>query len=607
MLNKKEKGWMYPHVVDPDRINVCVPVPDDPNHKRAFMGALNELARSHNWQWDEVNTSGAALVWAEITDIVAARLGLEFCEDAPGYNCRTYPNTAPFIEYFPQDPRSQPDYVPEGYTLPPWYFSSPASEILLGTQPGDIVNSIERILGTIIPITNPAADVPMCRVNVSGSGLVRVRLRNMALGSRVWVVPDEQLLPPVVYDTNKDVVSIPAETGDVVVIEHEFETQELHTLDLYVVSAVNDEIPFLLHGAAIVNVELCGFQNGTSEEVEMDCCGDVNDIKITLIGQENEKREEDYTDDDPQTVNPSAPGDDFDGDGSPNRNRALCAALRYFMRETILRGLYQKCVGGQVVAVINLVAETLVRGLPGANAGGKKYFDLVGDCFEVAGALMADDVWDTIVCLYYNALKGEEITEANFDSLMQSVFHTNPAVVTVLTELWQMLPGRENYLWFIDLLGDAYEAAEEGAVDELCCPELGCMFDLDLTLQSWGGEALQGGYIPGEGFAANQLISGFYELYASWELAEVCNTGVTQLTIGGEGVAGGNTWYQLTNGGSVVYTGPWLSFEDGLTGPHLLYDGPGAIEFDGVRIRHERAEAQGSDARITSILLEPIP
>ena len=256
----RERGYLFPAVIDPPQISVCVPVPDDVNHRRAFLAALNELARPHSWQWDGgVNPSGPALVWADIFDVVSARLGVEMCDSEP-INCREYPNTAPFIQYFPNDPRFTPDLVPAGYLFPPWYFATAASNLTYGTFPGDIVTSLDRFPPGSLPTILPASGLPRCRVNVNviGGAEVRVYIRNMVAGSLVQSTVDDDILTISFWDVTKDLISIPAETGDQVIFEHVFETGGAHHIDLIVVPKTNDEIPFIFHGAAIEHVEICG-------------------------------------------------------------------------------------------------------------------------------------------------------------------------------------------------------------------------------------------------------------------------------------------------------------------------------------------------------------
>lgn len=61
-------GWRLPDEIDPPtRIGVCVPVPDAPEHRQAFLGALLQLARWWNWQRDPLKRGReAAEVWMTI-------------------------------------------------------------------------------------------------------------------------------------------------------------------------------------------------------------------------------------------------------------------------------------------------------------------------------------------------------------------------------------------------------------------------------------------------------------------------------------------------------------------------------------------------------------
>ena len=65
---KTDGGWLLPAVIDPPkRVGVCVPVPDEPEHRQAFLGALLELARWWNWQRDPLRRGReAAKVWMAI-------------------------------------------------------------------------------------------------------------------------------------------------------------------------------------------------------------------------------------------------------------------------------------------------------------------------------------------------------------------------------------------------------------------------------------------------------------------------------------------------------------------------------------------------------------
>lgn len=68
--------YALPEVIDPPQIEVCVPVPDDVNHKRAFLAQLNELQFYWNWDKDptERAAADAAAVWRQIYFTVFDRL-----------------------------------------------------------------------------------------------------------------------------------------------------------------------------------------------------------------------------------------------------------------------------------------------------------------------------------------------------------------------------------------------------------------------------------------------------------------------------------------------------------------------------------------------------
>lgn len=69
--------WVLPNVVDPPT-STCwrVPVPDDPFHRAAFLGALAALGSAYKWQDDVAHTAKqVADVWRRIAD------DLERCQD----------------------------------------------------------------------------------------------------------------------------------------------------------------------------------------------------------------------------------------------------------------------------------------------------------------------------------------------------------------------------------------------------------------------------------------------------------------------------------------------------------------------------------------------
>lgn len=81
--------YELPDEIDPPQISVCVPVPDDVMHRRAFHAQIHAL--SYYWMWDKdptgVMARDLATVWRGISAVVAERLDLnEQCGDA-GMDC----------------------------------------------------------------------------------------------------------------------------------------------------------------------------------------------------------------------------------------------------------------------------------------------------------------------------------------------------------------------------------------------------------------------------------------------------------------------------------------------------------------------------------------
>lgn len=70
----QKRGYLLPATINPaGRVYVCVPIPDDPNHIRAFLGQLDML--SYWWTWDrDTDKQGtlAAQVWRGVVESVRA-------------------------------------------------------------------------------------------------------------------------------------------------------------------------------------------------------------------------------------------------------------------------------------------------------------------------------------------------------------------------------------------------------------------------------------------------------------------------------------------------------------------------------------------------------
>jgi len=99
--NWRKVGYMLPEVIEPEEnICVCVPIPKDWGHIRAFLGQLTELSK---WQtWEKDGTTNAALTarrWFDIAACVAEEIDCAMankgcgCTDPVGRIYRHNPET----------------------------------------------------------------------------------------------------------------------------------------------------------------------------------------------------------------------------------------------------------------------------------------------------------------------------------------------------------------------------------------------------------------------------------------------------------------------------------------------------------------------------------
>lgn len=68
--------YPLPAVIDPPgTLHICVPVPDEPGHRTAFLGALTNLSQWTAWQKDPAKTGTAvARVWKLVLDCVLEQM-----------------------------------------------------------------------------------------------------------------------------------------------------------------------------------------------------------------------------------------------------------------------------------------------------------------------------------------------------------------------------------------------------------------------------------------------------------------------------------------------------------------------------------------------------
>lgn len=244
---------------DGSRICVKLYIPNILEHRAAFQGAVLNLAHWYSWQLDDLHQGkAAAAVWEQIYLDMMETFYDGCPDDKP---CHTFTPAAAFIEWFPNNPYTQPDLVTDGYNQPAWYQATAISNAVLGTQYGDIATDLTRFPPGSLPTIIPASGLPRFRVNLVGEGRVTLALLNIFGGSIAQITIDDDITTLRLIDSDRDLIAVPPETATETIVEVEITGAGAHHIDVIIVSQINDSIPFLHHGGGLRKVELCGFES----------------------------------------------------------------------------------------------------------------------------------------------------------------------------------------------------------------------------------------------------------------------------------------------------------------------------------------------------------
>jgi hypothetical protein len=178
-----------------------------------------------------------------------------------------YPPFAGFISYTPQNPYTQPDFVPDGYELPPFYVNGKDSaHDLPNYNKGDIIVNFGAInLEVGLELEN-APQIVLC---LEGSGVVELKLLSIAQGGVVVLTVDN---PPDIFDIlagiisddllivdlNQDIISLPPETATEIIQELTIETEGEHNVYITFLPILDDSLIPLRFGGGLRAVDLCG-------------------------------------------------------------------------------------------------------------------------------------------------------------------------------------------------------------------------------------------------------------------------------------------------------------------------------------------------------------
>jgi len=167
----------------------------------------------------------------------------------------------------------------------------------------------------------------------------------------------------------------------------------------------------------------------------------------------------------PSSINPNTPDDYFSGDDSQDRTDALCTACKIYVYSYAQNWVQQAQIALGIVAVVSIATSiTLVGGII-------PLVLLSGLALITASALTAmqdESALDAVACCMHYGLIGEDITQANFEDSLDGcgfTVGTNSAIVRdiIASDIGQF----NNFLTFINQLGDSFVYAENGIID---CP-----------------------------------------------------------------------------------------------------------------------------------------
>lgn len=253
---------------------ICVQVyiPAHPDYVSLFIRAVRQLENNRIYQRDEENGAIVKVVqdqWRNRTvtpliEALAQSTGL--CQDLDG-ECLAFPPFANFISYYPQNPYTEPDLVPDGFLAPPFFVNGKdAAHDLPNYNKGDVIVNFAAI--NLEPVWN-LDNTPRIELCLEGSGVVELHLLKTVQGGAAVISVDNpidlgDIISGIIGDgieiisLNQDIISLPPETAEEVIIEREITTEGEHTLYIYYLPTLDDSLIPLFFGGGLREISLCG-------------------------------------------------------------------------------------------------------------------------------------------------------------------------------------------------------------------------------------------------------------------------------------------------------------------------------------------------------------
>jgi len=190
----------------------------------------------------------------------------------------------------------------------------------------------------------------------------------------------------------------------------------------------------------------------------------------------------------PQSIHQDCPSVYDQGTGG---DLALCAAVKAYVDAQVLDTLNKyRIAAGLAAAGTGLLGSVSIIGLI---PGGAVLFIIVLALADVEAAAADRVALNNVICNLKDALEGQAVTPASFQTAISGLTGNNHNEDTIIYILQGNAATEINYLYFLDLLGEAQNPAEAGVLD---CPCGDWCYEFDFStegVQGWAGEL---GYTP---------------------------------------------------------------------------------------------------------------
>lgn len=240
-----------------------------------------------------------------------------------------------------------------------------------------------------------------------------------------------------------------------------------------------------------------------------------------------------------EELNPNTPTDYYSGDGSDAREGALCMACETYVKSYAQRWLQQaqlingalNFIIGIVVPVpyISTIAIEVIAGLIGVDQ-------------DTVSAMQDNDALDAVTCCMRDGLNGGAVNQTTFEeSLDGCAFDPESNAEIVRSIISSDIDVFDNWLSFLDALGNAYTYTSKGIVFACPCDNLSwtSTFDFSTGQQGWtvadsiGWTPLTRGvfstdkWIAGNNQSAFSRARGVYIEFASFDETHITEVEIT--------------------------------------------------------------------------------